>query len=302
MEEQLITPQTLFFSAIAVVIILCGVLIHFSSFHSPRAIFCSVGQGDASYIRIPPSFDILIDAGPDESVLECLGTYMPFYDKTIDLAILSHPDSDHYGGFVHVFPRYTVRHILAPPIDNTDDTFAPIRETLATKKALFPVAGDRITIPSGELYFLWPTTQYIEAQSIQSSSLLRTATGSKNSFSLIFICTIEDVTLLYTGDITPDLLPYVIIPEEYTIDVLKVPHHGSKNGLTASFLKQTNPDISIISAGENNKHNHPSGEILTLFDMAKKAYVRTDIHGDIQVEINSKKTPSYVLQYEGGNL
>ncbi len=72
-------------------------------------VFCNVGQGDAAYLRINNKVDVLIDSGPDSRVLDCLGKYMPFYDKTIELAFLSHPHFDHYGGFLSLAGRY---HIL----------------------------------------------------------------------------------------------------------------------------------------------------------------------------------------------
>lgn len=301
MEGQLITPQSLIFSALAVVCILCGILMRFTVFSSQMAIFCSVGQGDASYIRIPPAFDILIDAGPDSSVLECLGAYMPFYDKTIDLAILSHPDKDHYGGYIDILSRYSIRYMIAPPIENDDPAFVPIRNRLLFEDTIFPVAGDHISFPSGELIFLWPTSTFIEGTTTLGTTPLRQAYESNNSYSLIFICTIDTVSILYTGDITPDLLPSVAIPADASIDILKVPHHGSKNGLTSAFLTAANPDVSIISAGKNNAHHHPSQEILDLFTTLKEPVLRTDTAGHIEVQIMPKKTPPYVLRYGGGN-
>src|SRR3989344_8977177 len=81
-----------------------------SSFFDERTkiVFCDVGQGDAAYIRIKNKIDVLIDAGPNRSVLSCLGKYMPFWDRKIELAFLSHPNSDHYNGYFFITDRYKI--------------------------------------------------------------------------------------------------------------------------------------------------------------------------------------------------
>ena len=60
-----------------------------------HVVFCDVGQGDAIFIRTPRQADILIDGGPDDKVLECLSRHMPFWDRSLDLVIMTHPDADH---------------------------------------------------------------------------------------------------------------------------------------------------------------------------------------------------------------
>src|SRR3990167_10239079 len=73
-----------------------------------KIVFCNVGQGDAAYIRIKNKSDVLIDAGPDKSILSCLGKYMPFWDRKIEMAFLSHPNSDHYNGYFYIADRYQI--------------------------------------------------------------------------------------------------------------------------------------------------------------------------------------------------
>src|SRR3972149_6329793 len=75
-------------------------------------IFCDVGQGDAAYIRTPNNQDMLIDGGPDDKVLSCLGRHMPFYDRTIDVVVLTHPQKDHLQGLISVVERYTVKYFV----------------------------------------------------------------------------------------------------------------------------------------------------------------------------------------------
>ena len=75
-------------------------------------VFCNVGQGDSTYIRTPSNLDMLIDGGPDDKVLSCLGRHMPFYDRTLDVVVLSHPQADHMRGLISVIQRYNVKYFV----------------------------------------------------------------------------------------------------------------------------------------------------------------------------------------------
>ena len=75
-------------------------------------IFFDVGQGDSIYIEIGETFQVLIDGGPDAKVLEKLSNEMPFYDRDIELIVLTHPDSDHLYGLLEVLRNYNVKRIL----------------------------------------------------------------------------------------------------------------------------------------------------------------------------------------------
>ncbi len=75
-------------------------------------VFCDVGQGDAIYIKTPKGSDILVDGGPNEKVLDCLGRHLPFYDRDIELVVLTHPHADHFTGLISVLERYSVKKIV----------------------------------------------------------------------------------------------------------------------------------------------------------------------------------------------
>src|SRR3989344_562127 len=109
--------------------------IFFTSYFSSKTtiVFCDVGQGDGAYIRLKNRIDILVDAGPDRKILECLGKYMPFYDRSIELAILSHPQKDHFGGFLYILDRYDVKKFWMSPVYNTNPTFARLLDKIDAK-------------------------------------------------------------------------------------------------------------------------------------------------------------------------
>ncbi len=66
-------------------------------------IFCDVGQGDAILVKTPSGQTMLIDGGPDRKVLDCLGKYLPFWQRNLTVAVMTHPQADHMTGFVEVF-------------------------------------------------------------------------------------------------------------------------------------------------------------------------------------------------------
>lgn len=106
-ESPVKTRDLILFSFFSFMIIF---FVFLSSFFDERTkiVFCNVGQGDAAYIRIRNKIDVLIDAGPDKGVLSCLGKYMPFWDRKIELAFLSHPNNDHYNGYFFIADRYKI--------------------------------------------------------------------------------------------------------------------------------------------------------------------------------------------------
>ena len=80
--------------------------------------FFYVGQGDSTLIRTASRQNILIDGGPDNTVVYKLGKALSFYDRQIDLIILTHPQTDHLTGLIEVIKRFPVGAIIAPDVDS----------------------------------------------------------------------------------------------------------------------------------------------------------------------------------------
>ncbi|MEA3272697.1 MAG: MBL fold metallo-hydrolase [Patescibacteria group bacterium] len=83
-----------------------------------KVVFFDIGQGDAVLIRTPNGDDILIDGGPNSRVVQKLGEYLPFFDKDIELVILTHPHADHLTGLIDVMERYDVEKVLTTDLEN----------------------------------------------------------------------------------------------------------------------------------------------------------------------------------------
>src|SRR3989339_155923 len=112
---------------VVVLLVIFGLLIYLqyfvSNIRSSRVVFFNVGQGDAALVDFGNGQKMLIDCGPDRKILSKLGQYLPFYDRTIDYLLISHPDLDHYGGCVDVLRRYDVKNIIENGATKSDPYF-----------------------------------------------------------------------------------------------------------------------------------------------------------------------------------
>lgn len=239
----------------------------------PRVVFCDVGQGDGAYVRTITGIDIVIDAGPDNKILSCLGKYMPAFDKTIEYAFLSHPQHDHYGGFIPILANYKITTFYISLGDNNAKSYTVLKNLLSEKGAdvreVF--ARDILDIdPATKIEFIWPEKDFY------SSDL--------NDYSQAFVLNLAGTTFLFTGDASPRSLSLIKL---YTwgssrhIHVLKIPHHGSKNGLTTEFFKLADPTTSVISVALRNRYRHPSESVVSMLKASKRPYFLTSVEGDV---------------------
>jgi competence protein ComEC len=252
-----------------------------------HVIVCDVGQGDAVLIRTPNGSDILVDGGPDDSILNCLSTHLPFWDRTIELMILSHPHTDHVTGLIEVLKRYTVLHFVTEDVLGSTATYKRLEDELAVKKlsAKYLFVGDRIDLADKtQLLTLWPTHQWLNSSQLQAKNEQNL---DLNGFCLVQLFTYKDFTLLLTGDAGANVEDK-IVTQVGTVDVLKVPHHGSKTGLSSLFLEKINPSVAIISVGANNRYGHPAQSALDLLKNHGIKYYRTDKDGEVEVVSDGK--------------
>lgn len=306
MDKQPFSFRSIIFTIIFSFIILFFLGFEDFFYHKTKIIFCDVGQGDAAYIRTKEKIDILVDAGPGRQVLTCLGKYMPFYDRKIEIAILSHPQNDHFRGYLDIVERYGIDYFITLPLDNNNHSFNLLKRKLHQKKINIKnlYAGEKIILNNKKnhqslITFLWPSKDYL-AKNINQDFFKRkdvlgafSINSDLNDFSLVFLFSWLDFDVLFTGDVssrTLNLLTDTINNKliQKKIEVLKIPHHGSKNGLTKKFLQLADPQLCVISVGKKNTYGHPSNQVINMLKALKKRYLRTDERGDIVVEVDER--------------
>jgi competence protein ComEC len=241
-----------------------------------------VGQGDGILIRTPDGSDILVDGGPDDSILNCLSKNMPFWDRTIELMVLTHPHTDHAAGLVDVLKRYTVLHFVTEKVLGSTTTYKRLEDELSAQKltAKYLFSGDRIDLADKtQLLTLWPTREWLNQSQLQAKNEQNL---DLNGFCLVQLFTYGNFTLLLTGD-AGSLTEDKVAAEVGKVDVLKVPHHGSKTGLSSLFLDKINPSLAIISVGVNNRYGHPAQTALDLLKSYNIKTFRTDKNGTVEV-------------------
>ena len=234
--------------------------------------FLDVGQGDAIFIETPTGNQLLIDGGPDKNILNALSRVMPFYDKSIDMIITTHPDQDHIGGIPEVLKNYNVLEYIDSGATSSTGTFLELQKEIEDKKIKTEIArvGEIIDL-GGETYLkiLYPQNELKSKDTNDNSIIAKLFYG--------------DSTFLFTGDAPTDVEQYLAMThgEELDSDVLKVAHHGSRNSLSPEFLSAVSPEYSIISAGENNSFGHPHKEIVDFLNTIGTKILGTYEFGDV---------------------
>lgn len=129
-----------------------------------KLVVCDVGQGDGMYLRTQEGVNIIVDAGPGPQIMECLGHEMRFFDKTIDIAFLTNPQKDHFGGFNYMFGHYTIKHFIGSPLAYDSPDFRSLEKRLLKKGIPLSVLYKGSVVNVGKyakITFLWPTEEYV---------------------------------------------------------------------------------------------------------------------------------------------
>lgn len=244
---------------------------------------CDVGQGDAIFIRTPSGSDILVDAGPDDKVLSCLARHMPFWDRDLELVILTHPHGDHFTGFFSVLKTYKVKVFATEDLENKTLGFGELMKMIKNQaiSTRFVFAGDKFKLKDGiVLDIVGPTREFLRTTSPRGTI------GESIEFASVeTLVSFGKFSALLTGDSQVselgEILPFA--QDEIPLSILQVPHHGSKTSLNSEILDILNPSLAIISVGKKNSYGHPSEEILKILKDKDIKLLRTDRDGEIEI-------------------
>lgn len=231
-----------------------------------RVVFFDVGQGDAIFVETPSGIQILIDGGPDRSVLRALTREMGFFDRSLDMVVLTHEDADHVGGLPDVFERYHVGSILrteyegesgaADRIDDAVEKEGSVR-VYARSTMLFDL-GDKIV-----LEVLFPDRDPRDLEGNTSSIVARLSYG--------------ETSFLFTGDAPRAVETFLVssFGPSLQSDVLKLGHHGSRTSTAEEFLDAVMPQMAVVSAGAHNRYGHPHRDVLETLERRKIPHAAT---------------------------
>jgi competence protein ComEC len=221
-----------------------------------RVSFLNIGQGDSIFIEGPTGIQMLVDGGPNGSVLREFGKRMPFFDRTLDAVVETHPDKDHIGGLVDVFDRYDVDTFFEPGILNDTKISKALVGAVKTEgsRDILARRGMRILLGGGAYAdILYPDEDVSRVKDTNTGSIVMRVVYGNTSF-------------LLTGDSPQAVERHLIAldPEGRWLesDVLKPGHHGSRTSTAPEYVAAVKPSFAVISAGKDNSYGHPHQETL----------------------------------------
>jgi competence protein ComEC len=248
---------------------------------------CDVGQGDAILIY-KENTQILIDGGPNDKVLSCLSKHVPPDDGTIELVVLTHAQKDHYGGLLEVFKRYKVTSFMESGLGSSSQDYKALEYAVGSggTKVVEPAMGQGLGL--GMIYL----DIYNPSEKNLASSVLGANTENidLNDYSVTFKLTYGSFDAFFPGDLSPEKgIDISKVGNLTDVEYIKVPHHGSINGLTKELLNALVPEIAVISVGKNNSYGHPSDIIIKMLNDAGARIFRTDLDGEVEIITDGSK-------------
>jgi competence protein ComEC len=239
--------------------------------------FLDVGQGDAILIQSPSGQKALLDGGEDgDLLLTRLNEEFPWWQKKIDIMILSHPHSDHVRGLNSLFGRYQIGQAIGTGIFHDSSVYEAWLENIKNNKLTLKTvrAGEVIDLGAGAtLKVLFPIDD-LKEQTI----------NNLNNSSLVLKLTYGQISFLLTGDAEEEVEKQLLDSgTDLSAQVLKVAHHGSSTATSDNFLKAVKPQLAVISVGKNNDFGHPHASTLNKLEASGAKILRTDQLGTIRL-------------------
>ena len=234
------------------------------------AVACDIGQGDALVVAAGDGSAIVVDAGPDPDKVDACLRSLSIH--RIALLVVTHFHADHVEGLPGVLRGRSVAEIEVSPLDDPPDEAARVRSWAIAAGAPVTVAaaGEERTFAGVRWQVLWPR------RIIHEDSM-------PNNASVVLRMETQGIVLLLTGDVEPPAQAALLSdPGLLRADVLKVPHHGSRNQDPA-FLAAVGARFAMISVGLGNDYGHPAAATIDLLTSAGVDVRRTDLDGAIAV-------------------
>ena len=248
--------------------------------NKPKVVVCDVGQGDA-ILATYKNIQILVDVGPNnKKVLKCLENNLPFWDKKIEVVILTHGDSDHVGALDDLLRSYKVDQFFSNGYLDEE-----IEQKIYSRKSS---QNDIVSLSIFTFEVVWPE-ENVRSEAIDKPQFLADKDGNENSvagiLSILLTSSGQNWRMFLTGDMESEAEQKLVWREvlDKPVEVLKVSHHGSNTGTSDELLDVLKPKMAVISVGKNNRFGHPTEEILEKLKLFGAKIRRTDLEGEIEV-------------------
>lgn len=248
--------------------------------HNLKIAFLDIGQGDAIFIQSPDGNQIIFDGGPGDALMRELPKHMGFFDRSIDMMVVTNPDKDHFEGFIPLLDKYEVEAFVSPGVNASENPlYQELLKNVTKEKSANIVArhGQKIDLGGGvyiEIFFPDRDVPNI----------------SHNDGSIIARLVYGKTKIMLTGDTTINIEKYLVNKGlDLDSDILKIAHHGSKTSTSPEFVKAVSPEVAIISASKDNLYGHPHKETLDTLTKEKVPVLGTYNEGTIVFESDGEK-------------
>lgn len=234
-----------------------------------------IGQGDSILIKTPENSYGLIDTGKGSAILEELANTTPFFTKTFDFVILTHPDADHIEGFLSILDKYEFKNVFFNKIDKESSLYDEVTLRLKyTNSHIYSIEElNDFEINNVVFDILWPKSLDLSEFEVDP-----------NESSVALKISYKNFSIYSAGDLGEiNEIKSVENLEDRSIDILKVSHHGSKTSTSTQFLDFIDEKAAIISLGKDNSYGHPDSSTIKELEAFNQNIYRTDLNGRIKI-------------------
>ncbi len=238
-----------------------------------------IGQGDALWIESPTGTQVLVDGGPNNALMKEIPNVIPWYDRHIDMLVVTNPDKDHFEGFISLLKKYSVDVVLEPGTKNNTGTYDTFEKEVADRKIpkILAHSGQVIDLGGGAyLQVLFPDRDVSGLSSNDGSIVMRLVYG--------------DTSVMLQGDSTAKIENYLMTLGTTTLKstILKAGHHGSRTSSVKEYVSVISPQLTVASSGINNDYGHPHKETVDTMNGLGIPFYDTCNNGRIVFESNGK--------------
>ena len=246
-----------------------------------KIVFVSVGQGDCSLV-LSDGFCALIDAGTVDSLRDIEAVLEKEGVDRLDAVFVSHPHLDHIGALAPILRRYGADTVYFADIPEellpATSTYARVLDAIEDLRIPLRIlkTGDAVEFPAGEGKGLFRVLHSGEGDDLNNACMvLKLEYGDTAALFMGDAEFSAEQTMLATG-------------ADFSADVLKVGHHGSRFSTSTYLLDACRPSHAVISCGAANEYGYPTESAMRRLEDALCLVWRTDTMGSVTALLDGK--------------